>query len=130
MTKKAAAFAASLPLLLLAAPASAHVTVQPEEAGPLTFSATQTYDSGEVVKWAGAPDSEEPAPVVSVVDLGEDAPGELRLVADLQSEVEDLQGQLAHGAHEGEGSGMATFLGGAALITGLVALAAALARRK
>ncbi len=30
----------------------------------LTFKALQTYSSGEVVRWIGAPDSEEPAPQV------------------------------------------------------------------
>jgi uncharacterized protein YcnI len=33
----------------------------------LTFKALQTYSNGEVVRWIGAPDSETPAPIVSVV---------------------------------------------------------------
>jgi uncharacterized protein YcnI len=33
----------------------------------LTFKALQTYDSGEVVRWIGAPDSDEPAPTVAVM---------------------------------------------------------------
>ncbi|MDQ2630527.1 MAG: YcnI family protein [Actinomycetota bacterium] len=46
------------------------VSVQiPGEAGEtLTFKALQTYDNGEVVRWIGAPDSEEPAPQVMVTE--------------------------------------------------------------
>jgi periplasmic copper chaperone A len=32
----------------------------------LTFKAVQTYSNGEVVRWIGAPDSEEPAPQVKL----------------------------------------------------------------
>ena len=32
----------------------------------LTFKALQTYSNGEVVRWIGAPDSDTPAPVVTV----------------------------------------------------------------
>ena len=32
----------------------------------LTFKALQTYEGGEVVRWIGAPDSEDPAPHVNV----------------------------------------------------------------
>lgn len=42
----------------------------PDEPGTLEFPAIQTYDSGEVVRWIGPPDSEEPAALVDVVDLG------------------------------------------------------------
>lgn len=44
------------------------ISVQiPGEAGDtLTFKALQTYDNGEVVRWIGAPESEEPAPQVTV----------------------------------------------------------------
>jgi periplasmic copper chaperone A len=33
----------------------------------LTFKAIQTYSNGEVVRWIGAPDSDTPAPIVTVV---------------------------------------------------------------
>jgi uncharacterized protein YcnI len=40
----------------------------PGKAGDkLTFKALQTYSNGEVVRWIGAPDSEAPAPIVTVV---------------------------------------------------------------
>jgi uncharacterized protein YcnI len=34
----------------------------------LTFKALQTYDSGEVVRWIGAPDADEPAPRVKLTE--------------------------------------------------------------
>jgi uncharacterized protein YcnI len=41
----------------------------PGKAGDkLTFKALQTYSNGEVVRWIGAPDSEAPAPIVTVVN--------------------------------------------------------------
>lgn len=48
------------------------ISVQiPGKAGDtLTFKALQTYDNGEVVRWIGAPDSEEPAPQVAVTEGG------------------------------------------------------------
>lgn len=44
------------------------ISVQiPEDAGDsLTFKALQTYEDGEVVRWIGAPESDEPAPQVTV----------------------------------------------------------------
>jgi uncharacterized protein YcnI len=40
----------------------------PDRAGrTLTFKALQTYDSGDVVRWIGPPDAEEPAPQVKIV---------------------------------------------------------------
>jgi len=39
----------------------------PGKAGDkLTFKAIQTYSNGEVVRWIGAPDSDTPAPIVTV----------------------------------------------------------------
>jgi uncharacterized protein YcnI len=39
----------------------------PDKAGAtLAFKAVQTYSSGEVVRWIGSPDSEEPAPQVKL----------------------------------------------------------------
>ena len=34
----------------------------------LTFKALQTYSNGEVVRWIGGPDSDTPAPIVTVTD--------------------------------------------------------------
>ena len=38
----------------------------------LTFKALQTYDNGEVVRWIGAPDSDKPAPQVTLTAAEED----------------------------------------------------------
>lgn len=104
----------------------------PEEPGSLTFTAIQTYDSGEVVRWSGAPDSEQPAAVVSAVDLGgEEAPGQLELLADLQADVAALRTQVAHGAEDdgGKPSGGSMLVAGGAIVIALGALAAALRRK-
>jgi uncharacterized protein len=45
----------------------------------LTFKALQTYSDGEVVRWIGGPDADEPAPAITVSDEGgviEDSTGE------------------------------------------------------
>ena len=45
----------------------------PDEAGKaLTFKALQTYDNGEVVRWIGPPESEQPAPQVQVTAAAEE----------------------------------------------------------
>ena len=48
----------------------------PDEPGEsLTFKALQTYSSGEVVRWIGAPDADEPAPQVKLTaEAGEGPP--------------------------------------------------------
>jgi len=44
-----------------------------DEAGAvLTFPAIQTYDNGDVVRWIGSPDSEHPAPTVTLTEATED----------------------------------------------------------
>ena len=50
------------------------VSVQvPDKAGSaLTFKALQTYDDGNVARWIGAPDSDEPAPQVNVTAAAEE----------------------------------------------------------
>ena len=41
----------------------------PDKAGEkLTFKALQTYSGGEVVRWIGAEDSDNPAPIVTVTE--------------------------------------------------------------
>lgn len=45
----------------------------PEEAGKeLVFPAVQTYSSGEVVRWIGPPDTEQPAPRVKLTPVAEE----------------------------------------------------------
>lgn len=45
------------------------------EGETLTFKALQTYDSGEVVRWIGAPDGDEPAPTVTLTAAEGDGHG-------------------------------------------------------
>lgn len=46
----------------------------PDEPGKsLTFKSLQTYDSGEIVRWIGAPDTEEPAPQVKLTAVAGEA---------------------------------------------------------
>lgn len=93
----------------------------------LTFRATQTYSNGEVVKWHGAPESDEPAPQVKIYDLGvERGEGQLALVARLSDE---LEGDHGAGSAKDEDS-LPVVLAGAGLAVALVALAVALSRRK
>ena len=47
----------------------------PGKAGDkLTFKALQTYTGGEVVRWIGAEDSDNPAPIVTVTEARERRP--------------------------------------------------------
>lgn len=48
------------------------VLIPGEPGDTLTFPSIQTYDDGEVVRWVGEPDAEEPAPTVTVTEGGED----------------------------------------------------------
>jgi periplasmic copper chaperone A len=66
----------------------------PDKAGStLTFPSLQTYSSGEVVRWIGPPDSEEPAPQVKLTaaepEGGAAAPAEQQPAAPAASEDDD-----------------------------------------
>ena len=75
----------------------------------LTFKALQTYSNGEVVRWIGAPDSESPAPVVTVTGEGASTPA-----AAARPSVE-------------AGGGASKGLGWAALVVGALGLIVGLA---
>jgi MYXO-CTERM domain-containing protein len=96
----------------------------PEEAGELVFPSIQTYDSGEVVRWIGPPDADQPAPIVEVIDLGlEEGQGELALLAQLNQ-------RLGQGAPEEGMEGTADEEDGSSsfpLVLSWIALAVALA---
>jgi uncharacterized protein YcnI len=107
------------------------------EAGDkLTFKALQTYEGGEVVRWIGPEDADEPAPIVTLAAAsggGHGAPGtdpDTPVSSDdaagarepTTSEGEALVSQTGGATVEDDGSdGLAV----AALVVGLVALAAA-----
>jgi uncharacterized protein YcnI len=79
----------------------------------LTFKALQTYSNGEVVRWIGPPDSEEPAPQVELTAAEEEeapAPAAEEPAAAAASEEDD------------DGNGLAIV----ALIVGVAGLAAGL----
>lgn len=96
------------------------ISVQiPGEAGDtLTFKALQTYDNGEVVRWIGAPDSEEPAPQVAVT-AGEE--GHHGAAAEPEASGSD------HSEGASQGLGIAALVLGA---LGLLAGGAALLRSR
>ena len=86
----------------------------------LTFKALQTYSNGEVVRWIGAPDADEPAPQVLVTAADspvQDVPAGIAASAD-SSSTDNGRANLALG------------LGIAGLAVGLVALGLVLLRRR
>jgi len=109
----------------------------PEQEDSLVFEAIQTYDSGEVVRWVGEADAEEPAALVSVHDLGlEEGQGEIGLLAELQDQVgasgdgETPTGDDEEDDDDLEESQAGLWLGGAGLAIALVALVLALRPRR
>jgi uncharacterized protein YcnI len=99
----------------------------PDEAGAqLVFPALQTYSSGEVVRWIGPADADEPAPRVTLQAAGEEVGA---------AQPTDQQGTSAAAettATDDGGGGMETAalgFGIAGLVTGLVALGLVLTRR-
>ncbi len=83
----------------------------PERPGALSFPAIQTYSSGEVVRWIGPPDSEEPAGVVTTYNLGEQ--GELEMLTRLAAQSRQPEKQSNSGVVLGW---IGILLGGLALI--------------
>lgn len=115
----------------------------PAEETSLEFKAIQTYDSGEVVEWTGAEDSESPAAHVTTFDLGGFEGGELAAVdavADhTQTEIaagdegadEAQPSEVADGEDEDSDSGgLGIILGGLGMGFGAIALAVALTGRR
>jgi len=92
----------------------------PDKAGQtLTFKALQTYSNGEVVRWIGAPDADQPAPTVKITAAaGEEAtkaatPAQPAAAADTSDDAS-------------KGLGIAALiLGGLGLLVGIGALVAA-----
>jgi periplasmic copper chaperone A len=92
----------------------------PEQAGTeLVFPALQTYAGGEVVRWIGPPDADEPAPRVEVTPVeGEAAPEEA-------DETDATEAAAESSSGEGRAN-IALGLGLAGLAVGAVALGLAL----
>jgi uncharacterized protein len=81
----------------------------PAKAQTLTFKATQTYDNGDVVRWIGPPDAEEPAPQVKVVAAATETPA----ASTSSSSEDDNSDTLAI---------IALIVGGLGLLAGVAAL--------
>lgn len=95
----------------------------------LTFKAIQTYQGGEVVRWIGPADGDEPAPTVRVTAAADDGHG---AGAGDTAQTEDTAAPAAAVAEDGDDGG-SDGLAIAALIVGalgLVAGGAALATRR
>jgi periplasmic copper chaperone A len=85
----------------------------------LTFKALQTYAGGEVVRWTGPPDAEQPAPRVKLTAAVSDDHG---AAGDDAAETRPAAGVEATSG--GDGDGAPTWLGVLALAAGAVGLAA------
>ncbi len=83
----------------------------PEQPGTLRFPALQTYSGGEVVRWIGPPESEEPAALVSTYNLGEQ--GQLQILSRLAAQSGNPEDESNSGVAL---AWIAIVLGGLALI--------------
>jgi uncharacterized protein YcnI len=95
----------------------------------LTFKALQTYDDGQVVRWIGAEDADEPAPVVTL-EAGSAGGGHGAPAAAFGGSDEQAAPAAAPAASSDDGGSdtlaiVAVVLGALALIAALGALAAA-----
>ena len=105
-------------------------SVGPLPEGDLEFKAIQTYEGGEVVRWVGPPDSEEPAPHVQSITLDvEEGQGQLAALAELQDQVAAGSGGGDDAEDDDEGEGVNAVLTYAALGIAIVALILALTAR-
>lgn len=80
----------------------------PEEPGRLTFKALQSYDNGDVVRWIGSEDAEEPAPILTL--------------AAAEGEAASADGGETEGQAGDPLALVALIVGGLALIVGVAAL--------
>lgn len=99
----------------------------PDEPGELVFPSIQVYESGEVVRWIGPPDSDEPAPIVTLFAQEEEEEGE----EGAEEGGGEAAGTEVEGAQVADGQATSA-LGWVALVASLLALGvsiAAFARR-
>jgi uncharacterized protein YcnI len=90
----------------------------------LTFKALQTYDDGDVVRWIGPEDADEPAPTVTLTAAAGEAGGHgVSASSAPESTPAPAENASAPVADDESGDGLAI----AALIVGALALIAALA---
>ena len=90
----------------------------------LTFKAIQTYSNGEVVRWIGMPDSDEPAPQVKLIAAaaeGSNGP-------DSEASAQPAAAAAADGSEDDVGNTLALIsliVGALGLLAGVAVLAAA-----
>jgi uncharacterized protein YcnI len=95
----------------------------PETPGEdLVFPAIQTYSNGEVVRWVGAPDSETPAPIVTVLEPAEEEEAAGGVTGETTAAGEDGAAAAPTSSSDDGGDGLAIV----ALILGIAGLAAGL----
>lgn len=96
----------------------------PGKAGEeLTFKVLQSYDNGEVVRWIGPPDSEEPAPQIDVTAEGgalQDVAGSETAPPSPSTSTGESSAETSGGSSDSASKG----LGIAALIVGALGLLA------
>jgi len=92
-----------------------------EPGDTVTFKAIQTYESGEIVRWIGPEDSDDPAPTITLAE----APGEHASAADTGDEVSTTPASAPAASDDGGGSSDGLSI--AALIVGALGLAAGIA---
>jgi uncharacterized protein YcnI len=88
----------------------------------LAFPSVQTYSNGEIVRWIGPPDAEEPAPQVTLEAAETAAQPTPQPTATEGDEESEEEGE--------DRANLALGLGGAALLAGLAALGLSLFRRR
>jgi uncharacterized protein len=102
------------------------ISVQiPGKAGDvLTFKALQTYSTGEVVRWIGSPDADEPAPTLTVTAAADATAAAPAATADTAGHTGGSSASTPVGAtDDGPSEGLAI----AALVVGALGLVTALA---
>jgi uncharacterized protein YcnI len=96
----------------------------PESQAVLEFAALQTYSNGELVRWIGPEDSDEPAARVSLVDIGAaEGEGELEVLAQTTRRGGDAS--ASENPEEDDGGGgadLGVVLGGLGILLGGAAL--------
>jgi uncharacterized protein len=90
----------------------------PDQAGPLTFKALQTYTGGEVVRWIGAEGSDAPAPIVTVTQGAAEATPQATATAPPSTAAADDDDDSGNGL-----AVVALIVGALGLIVGVVGLA-------
>ncbi len=109
----------------------------PDKPGELQFKALQTYADGTVVRWIGAPDSDNPAAVVKVdasaakQNAGGEGESDAGAPAATATAADPLAAEATLTREDGGGSSdtLAIILGAAGLVLGLIALIVALRRK-